>query len=833
MASRTFGRCVRCWTLGVRCSRFFLGCLVFCLFASAAHAQFAGRKFVIDPGHGGTDPGAVGIDGGGYPNEEDFVLDVALQLRTRLQNAGAEVIMTRTTDATVSLTARRDLTNAEDPDAFLSIHCNSFSDASAHGTEAFWWTSGNSADQGLATDVQNRMLAAFGLTNRGVKQANFTVITSNPPASLAEMMFISNQAEFDLINTPSTRAAAADAFYRAFADFLGINLDGPVITNQPDTQTVNAGQSAQFSVTATGSGLTYQWRKNGVNVSNGGGISGATTATLNVGNALLGSAGFYSVQVTAAGQSVISNQAQLVIAATPFPVGSGAGLRGTFYDNIDFTALRRARVDATVNFDWGTGSPSSTMQADTFTARWTGQVEPRYTQTYQFHVRSDDGVRLWVNNVLLVDKFIDQGATEWSGSIALTAGTKYAVRLDYFENSGAALAELRWSSASQVKEIVPTTQLYRPPPVLNAPANVAMLQGSPIEVNIVPASFDPVLSSQPWADFEGEADGTTDVVLFRKPQNSSTTNAFTDAAKTRETTVVAAFPAGNSSTRTLHAKWSWAPGTVNPWLRLTTAGAATLPNPVIDFRKALRFDVWSEHTLKFAVGLRETNSSGAIGSDGGITGPIEFVGVSAVNGGQPAPVRTLAPDAWTTLQFDLPAEPVRAFSGNGVLESTTGLGVLEHLAIVPGSASIDHDVYFDNFVVVENNALTYSLIAPPAGASIDPQTGLITWSPTTAQAGAAYTLTVQVTDAGSPPLSSTKSFSVVVVPYPEIISLARNGSLFVFTWKAAPGARYDIESASAADGPWTVVVEVAASSSTASHSAAMSGSEQYYRARLK
>jgi hypothetical protein len=250
--------------------------------------------------------------------------------------------MTRTTDTTVSLTARRDLTNAEDPDAFLSIHCNSFSDASAHGTEAYWWTSGDSADQALATNVQNRMLAAFELTNRGVKQAAFTVITSNPPASLAEMMFISNQAEFDLMNAPATRAAAAEAFYRAFADFLGINLDGPVITNQPDTQTVNPGQTAQFSVGATGSGLTYQWRKNGVNVSNGGGVTGATTATLNVGNAQLGSAGFYSVQVTAAGQSVISNEAQLVISATPFPVGSGAGLRGTFYDNIDFTALRRA-----------------------------------------------------------------------------------------------------------------------------------------------------------------------------------------------------------------------------------------------------------------------------------------------------------------------------------------------------------------------------------------------------------------------------------------------------------------------------------------------------------
>jgi hypothetical protein len=356
--------------------------------------------------------------------------------------------MTRTTDTTVSLTARRDLTNAEDPDAFLSIHCNSFSDASAHGTEAYWWTSGNSADQALAAMCRTGCSPLLGDQSR--REAGGFHRHHLESTGLARGDDV--HLEPDGIRShehASTRAAAADAFYRAFADFLGINLDGPVITNQPDTQTVNLGQAAQFSVSATGLGLTYQWRKNGVNVSNGGGITGATTATLNVGNAQLGSAGFYSVQVTAAGQSVISNEAQLVIAATPLPAGNGAGLRGTFYDNIDFTALRRARVDATVNFDWGTGAPSSTMQADTFSARWTGQVEPRYSQTYQFHVRSDDGARLWVNNVLLVDKFIDQGATEWSGSIALVAGVKYDVRLDYFENTGAAVAELRWSSPSQ------------------------------------------------------------------------------------------------------------------------------------------------------------------------------------------------------------------------------------------------------------------------------------------------------------------------------------------------------------------------------------------------
>ena len=93
-----------------------------------------------------------------------------------------------------------------------------------------------------------------------------------------------------------------------------------------------------------------------------------------------------------------------------------------YYENVDFTALKVARVDGTVNFNWGLGSPDSLIGADTFSARWTGQVEPLYSQTYTFYTATDDGVRLWVNGVLLIDKWVDQGGTEWSGSIALTAG---------------------------------------------------------------------------------------------------------------------------------------------------------------------------------------------------------------------------------------------------------------------------------------------------------------------------------------------------------------------------------------------------------------------------
>jgi alpha-L-fucosidase len=147
--------------------------------------------------------------------------------------------------------------------------------------------------------------------------------------------------------------------------------------------------------------------------------------------------------------------------ALPTPVpGNGTGLSGEYYDNMDLTNLKVTRTDATVNFDWGTGSPDALIGVDTFSARWTGQVQAKYTETYTFYTNSDDGIRLWVNNQQLVNNWTDHGPTENSGTISLTAGQKYDLKLEFYENGGGAVAMLSWSSASQVKEIIPQTQLY-------------------------------------------------------------------------------------------------------------------------------------------------------------------------------------------------------------------------------------------------------------------------------------------------------------------------------------------------------------------------------------
>jgi hypothetical protein len=100
------------------------------------------------------------------------------------------------------------------------------------------------------------------------------------------------------------------------------------------------------------------------------------------------------------------------------------------------------------------------MGADTFSVCWTGQVQPLYSETYTFKTTSDDGVRLWVNGQQIIDNWTNHAPTDDTGTIALSAGVKYDITLEYYENGGGAVIQLYWSSASQAEEIIPQMQLY-------------------------------------------------------------------------------------------------------------------------------------------------------------------------------------------------------------------------------------------------------------------------------------------------------------------------------------------------------------------------------------
>jgi uncharacterized repeat protein (TIGR03806 family) len=170
-------------------------------------------------------------------------------------------------------------------------------------------------------------------------------------------------------------------------------------------------------------------------------------------------------------------------------LGNGTGLTGAYFTNhtaaSPFTGSPvLVQTNATVNFNWGTTGPDPAVGSTNFTVRWTGSVQPQFSETYEFYTTADDGVRLYINGQLLIDDWVDKtAATIKSNSIALVSQQLYTIELDYYQKTNNASVSLSWSSPSTVKAIVPQTQLYpftNPPPsvVLTAPLDGSSYSGS-------------------------------------------------------------------------------------------------------------------------------------------------------------------------------------------------------------------------------------------------------------------------------------------------------------------------------------------------------------------
>jgi hypothetical protein len=124
---------------------------------------------------------------------------------------------------------------------------------------------------------------------------------------------------------------------------------------------------------------------------------------------------------------------------------SSPSWRGEYYNNVSLVgAPALVRDDASVNFDWGHGSPGTGVNSDQFSARWTSYTSFS-AATYTFSVTTDDGARLWVDEQLIIDQWRDQGATTYSASKYLTAGY-HSLRVEYYENTGTAVCKVWWST---------------------------------------------------------------------------------------------------------------------------------------------------------------------------------------------------------------------------------------------------------------------------------------------------------------------------------------------------------------------------------------------------
>jgi N-acetylmuramoyl-L-alanine amidase len=177
-------------------------------------------RVVLDPGHGGPDPGAVGIGG---LRETDIVLDVALQVAQLLQNRGVQVLLTRTSEVDVDLPPRVALANRSGADLFVSLHANALSmdRPDVNGVETFYFQGGRSYE--LALSIQRQLMAVSpGTPDRGARPGRFFVIRRTVmPSVLTEMGFVTGEIDAPRLADARFRQSLAAAIAKGILDVLG------------------------------------------------------------------------------------------------------------------------------------------------------------------------------------------------------------------------------------------------------------------------------------------------------------------------------------------------------------------------------------------------------------------------------------------------------------------------------------------------------------------------------------------------------------------------------------------------------------------------------------
>ena len=190
-------------------------------------AGLKGRTIVVDPGHGGTDTGAVGVGG---IREKDVTLEVAEKVRDILENSGVKVVMTRETDRDVygptatdtqELQARVDYGNfTPNVDVFLSIHCNAWTSSSSNGTATYYYPK-TWLDTLLAQNLQDAMVEHGDRRDRGIHEARFYVCRhSAMPAALVELAFITNNVEGYLLADEDFQSEMAQGIAEGLANYF-------------------------------------------------------------------------------------------------------------------------------------------------------------------------------------------------------------------------------------------------------------------------------------------------------------------------------------------------------------------------------------------------------------------------------------------------------------------------------------------------------------------------------------------------------------------------------------------------------------------------------------
>jgi hypothetical protein len=268
----------------------------------------------------------------------------------------------------------------------------------------------------------------------------------------------------------------------------------PVITIQPKSAVVALGSTAQvtfgeaISPSPIGASLFYVWSFNGE-------LTGIYDNKLQLPSPAEPShSGSYQLVVENSYGAVTSQVAVVSVLPAGITPGTGTGLNAYYYalhtNNAPFTGTPTlTRVEPEIHFDYGTGSPDAAISGDYFTARWFGEVQAVGTGDYTVYTVSDDGVRLWVNNQLVIDEWNNHAPRTNSATVNLTGTQKYPILMEYYENGGSASAKLWWSNSFSplLQGPIPGSQLY--PVAFVAPTVTLTTPANPTTVNL-PATVD-------------------------------------------------------------------------------------------------------------------------------------------------------------------------------------------------------------------------------------------------------------------------------------------------------------------------------------------------------
>lgn len=194
--------------------------------SDVALSNVKNKIITIDPGHGGSDSGAVGPNG--Y-TEKEGAFAISQKVASILNQSGAKVVMTRDSDVDVygpnasarnELQARVDVGNNANSDIFVSIHCNAFVNPAANGTQTFYYGSSYQG-QRLAQSIQEKMIEANGLRDRGISTCNFYVVKhSYMPDVLIETAFITNYDEEALLSDDEWQTTMAKAIAEGINEYF-------------------------------------------------------------------------------------------------------------------------------------------------------------------------------------------------------------------------------------------------------------------------------------------------------------------------------------------------------------------------------------------------------------------------------------------------------------------------------------------------------------------------------------------------------------------------------------------------------------------------------------